>query len=244
VSELLFHPVFLGRIAYSVAFELQKQLVEERRYDRIDDVLLLLEHPPTITHSYTGRGANHLLAAPSVLADRGVTVQPTDRGGDITFHGPGQLVGYPILQLRKDRGEQDLHRYLRQLEEVLIELSSSYGLETARVDGRTGTWIPDGSRKLAAIGVKASRWVTLHGFAINVSTDLSFFELIVPCGISGAGVTSLAAELGDGAPPLSQVVTDAADRLGRVFSRAPSPPGESLRILLDRMAPGWRYIGR
>ena len=222
----------LGRIDYASAFELQKELVAARVAGEIPDTLLLLDHPPVITHSYTGRGGEHLLVEPSTLEARGVTVHPTDRGGDITFHGPGQLVGYPIIQLDEASGERDLHRYLRLLEEVLIATVATYGVDSGRVEGRTGTWLPDGSRKLAAIGVKATRWVTLHGFALNVDVDLSYFDLIVPCGLGDAGVVNLA-ELIDGPPPS---LADVAERVGeefcRIFGRETSPGGEALSILL------------
>ncbi len=190
----------LGLVDYGEAFALQRQLVEDRIADRIPDQLLLLEHPPTITHSFTGRGSEHLIATDDVLRARGVTVHTTDRGGDITFHGPGQLVGYPILKLRG----RDLHAYLRWLEEACIAAARAFGVETGRVPGKTGTWIE--GRKLTAIGVKARRWVTLHGFAMNVTTDLSFFDLIVPCGLTDP-VTSLAAELGEA--PSMEAVMDA-----------------------------------
>jgi lipoyl(octanoyl) transferase len=198
----------LGLVDYVEAFELQNKLVQERIDDAIPDQLLLLEHPPTITHSFTGRGAEHLLVGERVLQARGVTVHTTDRGGDITFHGPGQLVGYPIIKLV----QKDLHKYLRRLEEVCILAARAFGVETERIAGRTGIWI--GGRKLAAIGVKAKRWVTLHGFAINVTTDLSYFDLIVPCGISDAEVTSLERELGV-APPMAAVM----DAMVEAFAR-------------------------
>jgi len=186
----------LGVVEYGDAFELQQRLVQERIDGAIPDQLLLLEHPPTITYSFTGRGSEHLIGD---AVARGVTVHTTDRGGDITFHGPGQLVAYPILELV----DRDLHKYLRRLEEVCIGVARSFGVETGRVPGRTGTWIED--RKLAAIGVKAKRWVTLHGFALNVTTDLSYFDLIVPCGLADADVTSLERELGE-APPMEAVM--------------------------------------
>ncbi|MCP4869592.1 MAG: lipoyl(octanoyl) transferase LipB [Proteobacteria bacterium] len=188
----------LGVVDYDEAFELQKKLVQERIDGAIPDQLLLLEHPPTITYSFTGRGSENLIGD---FAARGVAVHETDRGGNITFHGPGQLVGYPIIELV----DRDLHKYLRRLEEVCIRVGRAFGVETDRVKGRTGTWIDN--RKLAAIGVKARRWVTLHGFALNVTTDLSFFDLIVPCGIADAGVTSLERELGTA--PTMEAVMDA-----------------------------------
>jgi len=218
----------LGQLDYAEATALQKRLVEARVADRIEDVLLLLEHPPTITHSFTGRGSEHLLAGAEQLAERGVAVHTTDRGGDITFHGPGQLVGYPIVRLV----ERDLHLYLRRLEEVLIRSVASFGISTDRIEGRTGTWLEDGSRKIAAIGVKATRWVTLHGFALNVRTDLSFFDLIVPCGIADAGVTSLEQQLGSETPGMEAVCSAVAEAFGQVFELRPSPPSQTLATLL------------
>ena len=225
-------PLWLGRVDYEVADRLQHSLVDLRADGGCGDLLLLLEHPPTLTWSYTGRGAEHLLASADELRRRGVTCCSTDRGGSITAHGPGQLVGYPIVSL--DGEDRDPVRYLRRLEEALIRAVGRWGLDTARVPGRTGTWLPDGSRKLAAIGVKVSRWVTLHGFALNVSTDLGLFDLITPCGIADAGVTSLRRELGAAAPPLDEVAAAVADELvgvlGCVLGDQPRP---AVRALLD-----------
>ncbi len=221
--------VRLGEVPYDEAHGLQRRIHAARVADEVPDVLLLLEHPPTITHSFTGRGKQHLLASDEQLTARGVVVQPTDRGGDITFHGPGQLVGYPIVRLEP----RDLHRYLRRLEGALIATAARFGVATHRVAGRTGTWLPDGSRKLAAIGVKAARWTTLHGFAINVCTDLSFFDLIVPCGIADAGVTSLRRELGDDCPPMDEVQQAAAEELATALELVPAAPGDALLALLD-----------
>jgi lipoyl(octanoyl) transferase len=187
----------LGVVAYRDGLELQAQLVDARKADRIPDQLLLLQHPDVITLGV--RSANdrsHLLAGPETLAREGVELFETGRGGDVTFHGPGQLVGYPIVNLNPDR--RDVHRYVRDLEEVLIHVAAHFGIEAARQPGLTGVWV--GDRKLAAIGVRISRWVTSHGFALNVTTDLSRFDLIVPCGISGKGVTSLAELLGRTVP--------------------------------------------
>ncbi|MCK6530652.1 lipoyl(octanoyl) transferase LipB [Myxococcota bacterium] len=210
----------LGRVGYREAFRLQKALVAARTRGEVPDQLLLLEHDPVVTFHETGRGREHLLADPDTLAARGVAVELTDRGGDITFHGPGQLVGYPILQLRED--ERDLHRYLRDLEEVLIRTAASFGIAAARVPGLTGIWV--GDAKLAAIGVKASRWVTHHGFALNVANDLSHFDLIVPCGIRDRGIASLSGILGR-----EVTVDEAASRLVpeflAVFGREWIPPG-------------------
>jgi lipoyl(octanoyl) transferase len=178
----------LGVVPYAAGVELQRALVEERRAGQIPDLLLLLEHPHVITLGVKRDAAqSHLIATPDVLEARRVEVHDTGRGGDITYHGPGQLVGYPILDLRPDRC--DVHKYVRDLEEVMIRAASDFGVAAGRVAGLTGAWV--GPDKLGAIGVRISRWITSHGFALNVSTDLSFFNLIVPCGIRSGGVTSL-----------------------------------------------------
>jgi lipoyl(octanoyl) transferase len=183
----------LGLIDYGDALDLQRQLVEERRANRIPDTLLLLQHPPVITLGVKARGdRRHVLASPQSLQSAGVAVYDTGRGGDVTYHGPGQLVGYPILDLRPDRC--DVHRYVRDIEEALIHATRTFGVEAERVPGLTGVW--SGGSKLAAIGVRISRWITSHGFAYNVATDLRQFELIVPCGITDRGVTSLEALVG------------------------------------------------
>jgi len=179
----------LGRVPYTEALALQRSLVEDRRAGRIGDTLLLLEHPHVLTLGVRGDGGrSHILATDEALASRGIEVHETGRGGDITYHGPGQLVGYPIIDLNPDR--RDVHRYVRDLETVLIRTAADYGIEAGRVEGLTGVWV--GDDKLAAIGVRIARWITSHGFALNVSTDLDQFNLIVPCGISDRGVTSLA----------------------------------------------------
>jgi lipoyl(octanoyl) transferase len=179
----------LGRIGYGAALELQRELVEKRKRGLIPDQFLLLEHPHVITLGRNGR-LEHLLASPEVLERAGIEFFHTDRGGDITYHGPGQVVGYPILDLRGWR--KDVVAYVRGLEQVIIEALAEFGLRGEREPGRTGVWIQ--GRKIAAIGVHVSRWVTSHGFAFNVSTDLSYFRYIVPCGLT-APVTSMA-ELG------------------------------------------------
>jgi len=182
----------LGEVPYGEALALQRQLVDERRAGAISDTLLLLEHPPVITLGVKLASARtNLVATPAMLAARGVEVVETGRGGDVTYHGPGQLVAYPILDLRPDR--QDVHRYVRDLELVMIRVCESYGLTAGRIAGLSGTWI--GDRKVGAIGVRISRWITSHGLALNVSTDLDAFALIVPCGITDRGVTSLEKEL-------------------------------------------------
>jgi lipoyl(octanoyl) transferase len=182
----------LGRVAYADALELQAELVRQRRAGEIPDTLLLLEHPHVITLG-SGSHPEHVLLDASERAARGIELFETGRGGDVTYHGPGQLVGYPILDLKPDR--QDLHRYLRDLEEALIAALAAFGLDAGRKDGLTGVWV--NGRKLAAIGVRVSSgWITSHGFALNVATDLSYFGAIVPCGIRQHGVGSLSGELG------------------------------------------------
>ena len=182
----------LGVVAYGEALELQKALVEQRRAGRVPDLLLLLQHPPVITLGVRRSSRTNVVATEARLAELGVEMFETGRGGDVTYHGPGQIVGYPILDLSPDR--RDVHRYVRDLEETMMRVCGGYGVAARRIDGLTGTWI--GDRKIGAIGVRISRWITSHGFAFNVSTDLSHFNLIVPCGIVDRGVTSLAQELG------------------------------------------------
>jgi lipoyl(octanoyl) transferase len=182
----------LGTVPYGDALALQAELVRARRAGEVPDTLLLLEHPHVITLG-SGSHAEHVLAAPAERAARGIELFETGRGGDVTYHGPGQLVGYPILDLKPDRC--DLHRYLRDLEEVLIGALDDFGLEAGRKAGLTGVWVDD--RKVAAIGVRVSSgWITSHGFALNVETDLSYFDTIVPCGIRAHGVGSISSEVG------------------------------------------------
>jgi lipoyl(octanoyl) transferase len=179
----------LGLVPYDEALALQRTLVEERRAGRVGNLLLLLEHPAVLTLGVRGDGGrSHILADSGTLAQRGISVVESGRGGDVTFHGPGQIVGYPVLDLKPNRC--DVHRYVRDLEEVLIGVAADYGIPARRIPGLTGVWA--GEEKLAAIGVRISRWITSHGFALNHTTDLSHFRLIVPCGISDRGVTSLA----------------------------------------------------
>ena len=183
----------LGVVPYAEGLELQKRLVDDRKAERIPDQLLLLEHPAVITLGVKARSdRSNVLATPDLLASAGVEMFETGRGGDVTYHGPGQIVGYPILDLRPDRC--DVHRYVRDLEEVMIAAAAAFGVSAGRIPGLTGAWV--GQDKLAAIGVRISRWVTSHGFAFNVSTDLTHFDFIVPCGISDRGVTSLSRLLG------------------------------------------------
>jgi lipoyl(octanoyl) transferase len=201
----------LGRVGYAEAFELQRYLVERRKQGLIPDQLLLLEHPHVITLGRSGR-VEHLLAGEDELRREGVAFHHSDRGGDITYHGPGQVVGYPILDLRE--WKRDVTAYVRAVEQVLIDTLSEFGISAGRVPGCTGVWV-DG-RKVAAIGVHISRWITSHGFALNVTTDLSYFQYIVPCGLAKP-VTSMA-ELGCSADR-EQVVAALARCFGGVFER-------------------------
>ncbi|QQS46329.1 MAG: lipoyl(octanoyl) transferase LipB [Acidobacteriota bacterium] len=202
-----------GRVPYADAHELQQRLVDLRKRDEIEDRLLLLEHPHVIT---LGRAAKreHILIDAAMREQFGVELHDTGRGGDVTYHGPGQAVGYPIIKLAPDRC--DVRRYVRDIEEVMIRAAADYGVEACRIDGLTGIWV--GGDKLGAIGVRISRWVTMHGFAFNVNTDLSYFQLIVPCGISDHGVTSLAQLLGRNLD-LREVSERLARHFGDVFNR-------------------------
>jgi lipoyl(octanoyl) transferase len=182
----------IGRIAYADGLALQEELVRQRRTANAPDTLLLLEHPHVLTLG-SGAGSESILLSDDLREARGIELFRTGRGGDVTYHGPGQLVGYPILDLKPDRC--DLHRYLRDLEQVLIDALSDFGLRGERVSGLTGVWVED--RKLAAIGVRVSSgWITSHGFALNVNTELSYFDAIVPCGIKDRAVGSIAGEVG------------------------------------------------
>ena len=177
----------LGVLPFREAESLQQKLVIERQQGRVSDLLLMLEHPKVITLGVSGDRGN-VLASEKTLLEQGIKVHQTRRGGDVTYHGPGQLIGYPILSLKPDRC--DLHRYVRDLEEVMIRTVNDFGVRALRIPGLTGVWV--GERKLAAVGVRVSRWVTSHGFAMNITTDLDDFSLIRPCGIFDKGVTSLA----------------------------------------------------
>lgn len=177
----------LGRIRYGEALAIQQQLAAGRKQGLVPDHLLLLEHPHVVTMGRNGHAEN-LLAGPEIMARAGIEYFPTDRGGDVTYHGPGQLVGYPILDLRE--WKRDVGAYVRAIEQTLIDTLADYGIAAGRIPKLTGVWV--GERKIAAIGVHLSRWVTSHGFALNVTTDLSYFQYIVPCGLSKP-VTSMAA---------------------------------------------------
>jgi lipoyl(octanoyl) transferase len=200
----------LGMVSYPEALAMQRALVEDRRAERVGDILILLQHPPVITLGVKGDGGrSNVVATQDRLAELGIAVEETGRGGDVTYHGPGQIVGYPIVDLRPDR--QDVHRYVRDLEEVMIRVCAGYGLEAGRIKGLTGAWLwtdSAGAEKIGAIGVRISRWITSHGFAFNVSTRLDHFQLIVPCGIGDRGVTSLEKATGRTIP-----IEEAEDRI-------------------------------
>jgi lipoyl(octanoyl) transferase len=229
--------VDLGTMSYGAALSLQRATAAARISGALpDDVLMLVEHPPVVT---LGRGTKpgHLVASEAQLRARGVELFEVERGGDVTFHGPGQLVGYPVIDLKRHR--QDLHWYLRQVEESIIQAMASYGLPGLRNKGFTGVWTSgvsngdgpgtgDGTglgtgvrlRKVASIGVHARDWVTWHGFALNVSTDLTYFDLIVPCGISDVTMTTMERELGSAFPGNDAIAHEVAGSFGRVFELA------------------------
>jgi lipoyl(octanoyl) transferase len=216
---MVIHVLHLGRVAYQTAYQLQRTLLGLRKAGRIENTLLLLEHPPVIT---LGRNAHleNVVAPPEFLAQRGVELFDIDRGGDVTFHGPGQLVAYPIFDLRSFEPKVGAVDYVRRLEEVLIRTCGDFGIGAQRIKGLTGVWTyalrnkPEA--KIGAIGVHISRAVTTHGFALNVSTDLDFFSLIVPCGLTGKQVTSMQREL-QRSLTLEEVGTAASRNFGRVF---------------------------
>jgi lipoyl(octanoyl) transferase len=206
----------LGRLAYLEALALQTTLVERRKRGEIPDQLLFVEHPPVVT---LGRNAHeeNVLASPELLDRAGIELHRTDRGGDVTFHGPGQIVGYPVFDLRE--WKRDVVAYVRGIEEVLISALAQFAIEARRRAGATGVWVstPGGPAKIAAIGVHVSRWVTSHGFALNVNTDLSYFHYIVPCGLTEP-VTSMR-EMGIDVPPREDVIAALAGSFARVFER-------------------------
>ncbi len=202
----------LGRLGYAAAFALQQQLVSQRKLGEISDQLLFVEHPHVVTMGRNGHGEN-LLASPEVLERSGIEFHPTDRGGDVTYHGPGQIVGYPIMDLRE--WQRDVVAYVRAIEAVLIGTLAEFGIEGGRVAGASGVWV--GDAKVAAIGVHISRWVTSHGFALNVDTDLDYFRYIVPCGLTKP-VTSMRA-LGCDAGR-ADVVGALTHHFGKIFGRS------------------------
>ena len=200
----------LGVVRYADGLEMQRTLVEQRAAGEVDDTLLLLQHPHVLTlGAKAGQSRSHVLATPERLAELGVELHETGRGGDVTYHGPGQIVGYPIISLKPDRC--DVHRYVRDLEEVMIRVTAEYGFQAGRIAGLTGAWVE--AEKIGAIGVRIQRWVTSHGFAFNVNTNLDFFRLIVPCGIADRGVTSLARLTGREIP-----IAEVEDHFIRHFS--------------------------
>lgn len=203
----------LGLIDYSDGLSLQARAVEQLRSTESSEQLLLLEHPHVFT---LGRGANsaNILADHERLTSLSIEVHETGRGGDVTYHGPGQMVGYPIINLKPDRC--DVHRYVRDVEEVLIRVIGDFGITGERIKGLTGVWV--GNEKVAAIGVRIARWITSHGFALNVSTDLDYFRLIVPCGITDKGVTSLS-NLTGGKIDMGEVASSVARHFAEVFDR-------------------------
>ncbi|HEY2499277.1 MAG TPA: lipoyl(octanoyl) transferase LipB [Candidatus Angelobacter sp.] len=216
--------LYLGRVDYSTALDLQQTLVRLVKDKRISHTLLLLEHPPVITLGRNA-GAQNIVASREFLSDNGIELHETDRGGDVTFHGPGQLVGYPIFDLRAFEPRIGAVDFVRKLEEVLIRICGDLGVVTERVPGLTGVWTQDDvPGKIAAIGVHISRAVTSHGFALNVSTDLDYFKMIIPCGISDKPVTSLEMEMANSflsrdrkVPSLEELAQQVARNFGRVF---------------------------
>ena len=246
VKEFLVYD--LGLRSYAEALSFQREMAAKRISKEIpQDVLLLVEHPPVIT---LGRSTKreHLLFTPALLEARGVELFEVERGGDVTFHGPGQLVGYPIVDLTEHK--QDLHWYLRQIEEVMIRAVADFGITATRIAGKTGIWTPGeadangvetrAARKLASIGVHARQWVTWHGFALNVTTDLSYFDLMVPCGLPGVDMTSVERELLEGhargvclapSPTLGDDVRAATiAAFGEVFGRRPSQGQQGVSV--------------
>jgi lipoate-protein ligase B len=223
VAERELWTVPLGRVPYGEALELQRSIARDRISGAISqDVLLLMEHPPVVTLGRSTKEKN-LMASPEFLQSRGVELFEVERGGDATFHGPGQLVGYPIIDLKRHR--QDLHWYLRSIEQALIDSLADYGIPGERNTSYTGVWTR--GKKIASIGVHARDWVTWHGFALNVTTELSYFNLIVPCGIDGVVMTSIARELGveevsarDVTERVTAKFADAFDLTAVVTSRA------------------------
>ena len=233
------HVVDLGALSYTAALEIQRDAARRRiTGEQPEDVLLLVEHPPVVTLGRTAKAAN-ILVSPELLAARGVELYEVERGGDVTFHDPGQLVGYPIIDLKRHR--KDLHWYLRQVEEALIRALAPFGIVGGRVASYTGVWVDAEAptrRKIASIGVHARDWVTWHGFALNVMTDLSYFDLLVPCGIPDVRMTSVARELNAGSADMQSVASAVVAAFGEVFDLTPVSvaPG-SLPTHIDQLAP-------
>jgi lipoate-protein ligase B len=220
----------LGMVDYQEALNLQLSLIEKRRNEEIDDVLLLLEHPPTFTMGRSGK-TEHLLLSQEELKKRGIHFEVISRGGDITYHGPGQLVGYPILDL--DKFNRDVHQYLRGIEEVIIRALGDFEIKAERIKGFTGVWVggapntlplyrypSPGREKIASIGVGIKNWITYHGFALNVNTDLSYFDMMIPCGIQGVKMTSMKKFLGMAENiEMADVETSVIGAFSKVFDR-------------------------
>jgi lipoyl(octanoyl) transferase len=221
-DQTLISLIQLGTVDYATGLRLQRQLIDLRKEEKIGDVLLLLEHSPVITLGRNAKAAN-VIASPELLVQRGVELFECDRGGDVTFHGPGQIVGYPIFDLRGfatpdgKRKTLGVIEFVRRLEEVLIRTCVDFAIPTKRVPGLTGVWTQPPESKLAAIGVHISRFVTSHGFALNVNTDLGYFDLIVPCGIATKPVTSMQQQLGRPLD-LNAVAESISRNFGTVFS--------------------------
>jgi lipoyl(octanoyl) transferase len=228
----------LGLIGYAEAWALQKRIVAARKAAAVEDVLLVCEHSHVITQGRNGK-REHLLASEHVLRQKGVEYYETSRGGDITYHGPGQIVGYPILNLGAIR--RDVVWYVRMLEVAMIRATSEFGITAERVAGKTGIWVKSGDteEKLAAIGVHISRWVTSHGFAYNVSTDLRYFDLIVPCGIADRKATSLEKLLGRSIEQ-EEVAPRIARHLGELFGLEMNEA--SKKELLERLEHAERFV--
>jgi lipoyl(octanoyl) transferase len=212
VAKRKLEVIRLGRIRYGDAMKLMNERFNARIAGTVDDALFLLEHEPVLTLGRAAEESNILVESPR-LAAMGVEVFHTGRGGDVTYHGPGQLVAYPVISLKPDR--QDVRKYVRDIEEVMIRSIAHYGIVGGRLEGKIGTWI-DKQRKIGAIGVRLSRWVTSHGFALNVTTDLDGFDLIVPCGLSDKGVTSVQKESGQ-SPTMKEVTDRVQEAFHEVF---------------------------
>jgi lipoyl(octanoyl) transferase len=226
----------LHLVTYENGMKLQQKLVEMRQRDAIPDQLLLLEHPPVIT---LGRGGklDNLLASPELLSAQNIRFFETTRGGDITYHGPGQVVGYPILHLGENN--RDVRKYVTQIEEVLIRTVAEYGITAVRAEGKRGIWV--GNDKIAAIGVRIARWVTSHGWALNVSTNLEHFRFITPCGLHGTGVTSIESQIGRRVP-LGEVREILATKFAEVFERELIPREPTIRLVKVVVHDGSRVL--
>ena len=229
MTELGFH--YAGRLAYADAWAWQRSARERRRLDELPDVLLHVEHPPTFTVGRSTRPED-LRSDAATLAGQGFELHEVERGGSVTYHGPGQLVGYPIVDLRP-RG-RDVHRFIRQLEQALIGALGAYGLEGERREGWTGVWL--GDRKIASIGIHVRHWVTMHGFALNVATDLSHFRFVNPCGLDSEVMTSLTEQLGHGAD-MVDVSTQVARQFAQVFECQLRPLGAAAVASLAAASP-------